>query len=388
MSERKVLNKYYPPDFDPSKIPKSKEPRNKTFCIRLMAPCNMRCTTCGEYIYKGRKFNARKEDVDDMNYLGLRIYRFYIKCTACVSEICFRTDPENTDYVLESGATRNFEALKRAEEQAEREDAAHREELENNPMKLLEERTQASKNEMELAESLDELRELNRRTVSVDYETMLKRYDDIRAAQIQAEEKADEDFVKAIFSENGGMKVKRLLDEDSSNSSESDKDDKDGSEPSGKKKSKPDKPAMIKPTDHLTASLPTKKEKKAVWEKSIGSLGSKKGGLGLLVKKKSPSSQSNGSLKTSTTSTSSTTTSSTTTTDTTFKKPLTATAPSSKIRPTSKIGEMSKIENKTAMSSAAILTSAAPSAKPVLTAGPGGLGLLGAYSDSDSSGSD
>jgi hypothetical protein len=56
MSERKVLNKYYPPDFDPSKIPKCKEPRNKTFCIRLMAPCNMRCTTCGEYIYKVRIF--------------------------------------------------------------------------------------------------------------------------------------------------------------------------------------------------------------------------------------------------------------------------------------------------------------------------------------------
>ena len=26
----------------------------------------------------GRKFNARKEDVDDMNYLGLRIYRLII----------------------------------------------------------------------------------------------------------------------------------------------------------------------------------------------------------------------------------------------------------------------------------------------------------------------
>jgi hypothetical protein len=37
-----------------------------------------------------------------------------------------------------TGATRNFEALKRAEEQAEREDKAYREELENNPMKLLE----------------------------------------------------------------------------------------------------------------------------------------------------------------------------------------------------------------------------------------------------------
>lgn len=54
MSERKVLNKYYPPDYDPSKVPKSKVKRNATFEIRLMAPCNMRCTTCGEYIYKVR----------------------------------------------------------------------------------------------------------------------------------------------------------------------------------------------------------------------------------------------------------------------------------------------------------------------------------------------
>ena len=163
MSERKVLNKYYPPDFDPSKIPRNKEPRNKTFTIRLMAPCNMRCTTCGEYIYKGRKFNARKEDVDDMNHLGLRIYRFYIKCTACLSEISFRTDPANTDYVLEAGATRNFEALSKAEKQAESEEKAHQEELKNNPMKLLEERTEQSKNEMELMESLEELQELNNR---------------------------------------------------------------------------------------------------------------------------------------------------------------------------------------------------------------------------------
>jgi hypothetical protein len=44
-----------------------------------MAPCNMRCNTCGEYIYKGKKFNARKEDVENEDYLGIRIYRFYIK---------------------------------------------------------------------------------------------------------------------------------------------------------------------------------------------------------------------------------------------------------------------------------------------------------------------
>lgn len=44
-----------------------------------MAPFNMRCVTCGEYIYKGKKFNARKEDVENEDYLGIRIYRFYIK---------------------------------------------------------------------------------------------------------------------------------------------------------------------------------------------------------------------------------------------------------------------------------------------------------------------
>jgi len=339
MSERKVLNKYYPPDFDPSKIPKSKEPRNKTFCIRLMAPCNMRCTTCGEYIYKGRKFNARKEDVDDMNYLGLRIYRFYIKCTACVSEICFRTDPENTDYVLESGATRNFEALKRAEEQAEREEKAHQEELENNPMKLLEERTQASKNEMELAESLDELRELNRRTVAVDYDTMLQKYDDIRAAQLAAMEREDDEFVNAVFGKDGDMKVKRILD-DGSSSSDSDKEE------SKKKVLKTEKP-----TDHLTSGLPKKQEKKESWNKSIGMLGSKKSSMGILVKKKVPAAEE----KSSTTAS--------------FKKPELV-APKNKNPPA-----FVKIPAK---------TEAPSGSNGSASNGLGGLGLLGEYSDSGS----
>merc|ERR1712158_181589 len=122
-------------------------------------------------------------DVDDMNHLGLRIYRFYIKCTACLSEISFRTDPENTDYVLEAGATRNFEALAKAEKQAELEQKAYQEELKTNPMKLLEERTEASKNEMERMEALEELQEMNKRTVKVDYDTMLSKYDKIRAEE-------------------------------------------------------------------------------------------------------------------------------------------------------------------------------------------------------------
>ena len=108
MSERKVLNKYYPPDFDPSKIPRARQPKNRQFIVRLMAPFNMKCNTCHEYIYKGKKFNARKEDVQNEDYLGENIYRFYIKCTRCSSEISLKTDPASTDCVIEAGATRNF----------------------------------------------------------------------------------------------------------------------------------------------------------------------------------------------------------------------------------------------------------------------------------------
>lgn len=95
MSERKVLNKYYPPDFDPSKIPRRRGPKNSQQVVRLMAPFSMsvlvhlsgndylanlldvcrRCNTCGDYIYKGKKFNARKETVEGEDYYGIKIFR-------------------------------------------------------------------------------------------------------------------------------------------------------------------------------------------------------------------------------------------------------------------------------------------------------------------------
>ena len=78
MLERKVLDKYYPPDFDPSKIPKLKLPKDWQYVVRLTAPFNMRCKTCGEYVYRGKKFSARKETVQNESYLGLPIFRFYI----------------------------------------------------------------------------------------------------------------------------------------------------------------------------------------------------------------------------------------------------------------------------------------------------------------------
>ncbi|TDG50921.1 hypothetical protein AWZ03_002576 [Drosophila navojoa] len=216
MSERKVLNKYYPPDFDPSKIPRMKLAKNRQYTVRLMAPFNMRCKTCGEYIYKGKKFNARKEDVENETYLGIRIYRFYIKCTRCLQEISFKTDPQNTDYEIEAGATRNFMALKLAEEQARREEREAREEEANNPMKLLENRTQQSRNEIEMLESLEELRDLNRRQQTVDYTTMLEQFNpaETEREREEREQREDEAFVKSVNFKNKSDSGKRIVAEE------------------------------------------------------------------------------------------------------------------------------------------------------------------------------
>ncbi|XP_063970749.1 splicing factor YJU2-like [Lytechinus pictus] len=215
MSERKVLNKYYPPEFDPSKIPKLKLAKERQYTVRIMAPFNMQCKVCNEYIYKGKKFNAKTENVHNENYLGLRIYRFYIRCPRCISEVVFKTDPENTDYTLEQGATRLFEAAK-LYQAAEEEEKRQAEEDAQNPMKVLENRTKDSKNEMEVMENLEELRELNMRQSAINYEEILKQGAEQEALRLKQQEEDDEEEIRRLFGKGGdGIVIKRLNDDDS-----------------------------------------------------------------------------------------------------------------------------------------------------------------------------
>lgn len=282
MSERKVLNKYYPPDFDPSKIPKLKLPKDRQYVVRLMAPFNMRCKTCGEYIYKGKKFNARKETVQNEHYMGLPIFRFYIKCTRCLAEITFKTDPENTDYAMEHGATRNFQAEKLIEEEEKKIQREREEEELNNPMKVLENRTRDSKMEMEVLENLQELKELNQRQAQVDFESMIGQYRVLEQQQRQREVEEDERETKEMLDR---ALVKRLRDSDS----DSDQDEeKAGSEV---KRQATDKPTDIltseKNTDSQTSTVPVKRAHPESWERSVGGLGTK-AALGSLVVRKKP----------------------------------------------------------------------------------------------------
>ncbi|KAG7509701.1 coiled-coil domain-containing protein 94 [Solea senegalensis] len=342
MSERKVLNKYYPPDFDPAKIPKLKLPKDRQYVVRLMAPFNMRCKTCGEYIYKGKKFNARKETVQNELYMGLPIFRFYIKCTRCLAEITFKTDPENTDYAMEHGATRNFQAEKLIEEEEKRVQQEREDEELNNPMKVLENRTKDSKMEMEVLENLQELKELNQRQAQVDFEGMIHQYRELEKREKEREKEEDERETKEMLEK---VMVKRLRDSDSEEEEES-------------SSSQTDKSSTDKPTDILTTDKPTvtqgataggvKRAKTERWERSVGILGSG-GALGSLMVRKKPATAVN------------------------KPSPVASTAAST-----------SQIDSKVSKP-----TDSTNAPRPVTTQnGSSSLSLLGAYSGSDSNDSD
>lgn len=108
MSERKAINKYYPPDYDPSKIKKVRKNPNQIIKIRMMAPYSMRCLKCNEYIAERRSFNAKKEPTNE-KYLNIKIIRFHIYCPRCNNVITFKTNPQTAGYLPENGAVRNFE---------------------------------------------------------------------------------------------------------------------------------------------------------------------------------------------------------------------------------------------------------------------------------------
>jgi hypothetical protein len=216
MSERKVLQKYYPPDFDPRELTRKRGPKNagpKSQTVRLMAPFSMKCTTCGEYIYRGRKFNARKESPLEERYLGIQIYFFSIKCTRCSAEIIFRTDPKNNDYAMVKGALRNMEPWRNKAEQEEsveqRLDRLEKEEAEaageevedRNAMTDLEASNLSAQREMAAADALDEIRRRNARIQiagkeDVDFASLVVRSED---EERERQEQEDEEAAKAAF---------------------------------------------------------------------------------------------------------------------------------------------------------------------------------------------
>lgn len=120
MGERKGVNKYYPPDFNPEKHgslnryhhshplrERARKLSQGILVIRFEMPYNIWCDGCKNHIGMGVRYNAEKKKVG--NYYTTPIYRFRMKCHLCVNYIEMQTDPASCDYVIVSGARRKEE---------------------------------------------------------------------------------------------------------------------------------------------------------------------------------------------------------------------------------------------------------------------------------------
>lgn len=114
MADRKATNKYYPPDWDPSKgsinkYQNSHHLRSRArrinegiLVIRFEMPYDVWCLGCKNHVAMGVRFNAEKSKVG--NYYTTPIYRFSMKCRFCDNHFVIQTDPSKFDYALLSGA--------------------------------------------------------------------------------------------------------------------------------------------------------------------------------------------------------------------------------------------------------------------------------------------
>ncbi|XP_028084792.1 splicing factor YJU2-like isoform X2 [Camellia sinensis] len=212
MGERKVLNKYYPSNFDPAKILKRRQPKNQQMKVQMMLPMSIRCGTCSNYIYKGTKFNSRKEDVICETYLGIQIFKFYFKCTKCSAELTIKTDPQNSDYVVELGASRNFEPWRAVDEEANKEKQKRETEEMEDAMKSLENRTLDSKREMDILAALDEVKSMRSRQATISVDAMLEVLQRSAEEKEKKLEEEDEALIKSLF--GAPREVVRRIDDD------------------------------------------------------------------------------------------------------------------------------------------------------------------------------
>ncbi|KAF8526033.1 CWC16 protein, partial [Hysterangium stoloniferum] len=103
------FNKYYPPDFDGEKHgskhalgDRARKIDQGILITRFELPFNIWCGTCNNHIGMGVRYNAEKRKIG--MYYSTPMFAFRCKCHLCDGWFEIRTDPQNTRYVVESGA--------------------------------------------------------------------------------------------------------------------------------------------------------------------------------------------------------------------------------------------------------------------------------------------
>ncbi|KAL8510645.1 hypothetical protein ACS0TY_017456 [Phlomoides rotata] len=190
-------------------------------------------------------------------YLGIQIFRFYFKCTKCSAEITFKTDPQNSDYIVESGASRNFEPWRAEDEVLDEEQKKRNAEEMGDAMKSLENRTLDSKREMDILAALDEMKSMKSRHATVSVDAMLEALQRSNEQKERKLEEEDEALIRAVFK---GQKepavVRRIDDEDIDDDDDEDLDffplEDVGASFPPLKRTKLSEEIAVKPTDILT----------------------------------------------------------------------------------------------------------------------------------------
>ena len=215
MGDRKELNKYIPPDFDPKHLSKVRIKKQAKFLIRFMLPCGVQCSTCGEFMGAGKKFNAKKEQSG--MYLNIKRFRFYWKCNVCSTQLVMSTDPKNQDYILERGGTRIFD-INRAKDQEKTAQDAEDQRIEetNDAMTAMEAKAEASRREMDSLAALETLQANGERHRGRGPDQIMQHLrekgEDVApevSSTLQAQEEADTLAAQEAFAQ---QKVKRIPD--------------------------------------------------------------------------------------------------------------------------------------------------------------------------------
>lgn len=148
------MNKYYPPDWDPSKgtatqfHKKKKHQSQKHLSTeylllepdlhelhrertgtdtqlqpgrkksRIELPYNMWCDGCNRHLAKNLRFNSEKRQVG--NYYRTAIWEFQFTCPSCPQIIVLQSDPKNQDYIITSGAKKQSTSLNKEDDSNEK----------------------------------------------------------------------------------------------------------------------------------------------------------------------------------------------------------------------------------------------------------------------------
>ena len=127
-----------------------------------------------------------------------------------------KTDPQTADYIVEGGASRNYEPWRDKAKSTAQAVAEREEEEKGNAMKALENRTLDSKREMDILTALDEVRSLKARHESVNTEAALaalrRASEEEQPVDLDAE---DEEAVRQWLFQRTGF-IQRLSDSEGS----------------------------------------------------------------------------------------------------------------------------------------------------------------------------